>query len=36
MNLINSSNYLGGEIEGIDLKKSLTETQIKFINHSWD
>ena len=36
MNLINSSNSLGGEIEGIDLKKSLTETQIKFINHSWD
>ena len=36
MNLINSSNSLGGEIEGIDLKKPLTETQIKFINHSWD
>jgi taurine dioxygenase len=36
MNLINSSNSLGGEIEGIDLKKPLTETQIKFINLSWD
>ena len=36
MQLIKSLNSLGGEIQGIDLKKQLNEKQIQFINHSWD
>ena len=36
MQLIKSPNSLGGEIQGIELKKQLNEEQIQFINHSWD
>ena len=36
MQLIKSRNSLGGEIQGIELKKQLNEEQIQFINHSWD
>ena len=36
MHLIKSPASLGGEIQGIDLKKQLNIEQIEFINNSWD
>jgi taurine dioxygenase len=36
MHLIKSHASLGGEIQGIDLKKQLNIEQIEFINNSWD
>ena len=36
MKLIKSFDSLGGQIEDIDLKVQLDESQINFINQSWN
>jgi len=36
MKLIKSLDSLGGQIEDIDLKVQLDESQINFINQSWN